>query len=488
MPAYIWRWAKNELGSAFLRWSPGGVTSRADPPHKKGEIVADPTRFETQLQEVLVALGACKAPAIEAFWALWRRARGPSLRTLDDFRAACDALPDGPLALGHRVHRVLLTPEWQQMRKSCPEELRTLIRCLALAAIERYLRGQPTVTIASVAGPVRIEMNDQLAADIVAAVHHGCGLAVAPHPQTGEWQAVSVRHDLPALAWGATDAAYEVCKADLLAWADSYQSAEQWIQQAMQTEPARGSGRLDAALVRYALDDVAKAFNLRPMFAIHQGSSSPLALDPALRQRLADDFGVHCYFYAPPPEGQALPVPAAELQTTLRRFVAEVFARSGRTDPAVLEPAARTATVFVSYAHADGEGWRDRIVRMIQGTGGSVQIDSWDDRRIETGASWRIEIERALAQASCAVLVLSPGFLESKFIRVVELPSLLGRARAEGLHLFPVLAMHCPWKTHDWLEERQLFPGSNPLAGRSTEDIDALLSELAEKIHRHLSR
>jgi hypothetical protein len=445
------------------------------------------TPFEEQLHDAFAALDRGRVPETDGFWFLWRQGGGPDIKDLAGFRAACDRLEGGPLELAHLVHRLLLTPEWQRIRTTCPQPLRSLIRALALAAIERYLRGQSAVAFDSAAGPVRIEMNDQLAADIVAAVHHGCGLAVAPHPQSGEWQAVSVRHDLPVLAWGVPDSAYEVCKADLLAWADGYQSATHWLEQAINPGQARKGDRVDLSVLKFALDDVARAFKVRPMFAIHDGSSSPLARDAALRARLASELGVHCYFYAPPAAGQPLPESAAQLQGTLRRFVAEVLAKSDRTDPAPPSAASGPATVFVSYAHEDGDAWRLRIVQMIQGIGGSVEIDPWDDQRIGTGALWQIEIEQALARAGCAVLILTPGFLASRFIKVVELPRMLAGARERGLHLFPVLAEHCPWTTHRWLEERQLFPGSTPLADQPAL-ASALLTKLAVDIHQRLSR
>jgi hypothetical protein len=94
--------------------------------------------------------------------------------------------------------------------------------------------------------------------------------------------------------------------------------------------------------------------------------------------------------------------------------------------------------IFVSYAHAD-QGWFEELQAALGEWQGNLRIDVWTDRRIEPGARWEGEIQEALDTAAAAVLVLSPHFFASEFIRTKELPALTGAARVGDLRLLPVV-------------------------------------------------
>ena len=64
--------------------------------------------------------------------------------------------------------------------------------------------------------------------------------------------------------------------------------------------------------------------------------------------------------------------------------------------------------------------WQDRDLLQV-----------WSDRDIETSQDWHRTIQEALEQTAVAVLLISPDFLASDYIRQQELPHLL-RAREDG--------------------------------------------------------
>lgn len=128
-------------------------------------------------------------------------------------------------------------------------------------------------------------------------------------------------------------------------------------------------------------------------------------------------------------------------------------------------------TIFISYAHAD-ERWKNKLLVQLKAVfGQDPPIEPWDDRRIRVGASWRTEIQEALARARAAVLMISADFLSSDFIQRAELPILLKRRQQEGVHLLPLLVCPCPWQHHHWLAELQMWPhDARPLKGHPHAD------------------
>src|SRR5436305_2521814 len=112
-------------------------------------------------------------------------------------------------------------------------------------------------------------------------------------------------------------------------------------------------------------------------------------------------------------------------------------------------------TVFVSYSHSpDDEVWKDRLVRHLK----SLEregFEVWHDRRIDGGADWQPEIERAMERAVVAVLLVSADFLGSEFIRETEVPYLLERRRAGALTILPLIARPCGWDQEEWLAGMQ---------------------------------
>ena len=106
-------------------------------------------------------------------------------------------------------------------------------------------------------------------------------------------------------------------------------------------------------------------------------------------------------------------------------------------------------TVFVSYAHADNQSddparrWLDRLLQHLKPLQFQDIIAVASDRDIDLGDDWHATIQDALVRAGAAVLLVSPNFLASHYIRNNELPVLLRQAKERGLKIIPVLLRPC---------------------------------------------
>ena len=139
--------------------------------------------------------------------------------------------------------------------------------------------------------------------------------------------------------------------------------------------------------------------------------------------------------------------------------------------------------IFISYSHKD-EVWKDRLQEQLEVLALEGHFSVWDDRQIEPGDDWFLEIERELNQADVAVMLISASFLRSSFIRTEEIPTLLRRRKQEGIRLIPLILRPCRWQNIGWL--RAILGGYRDnvaLSGLSEHQQEEALSDLAGKIH-----
>ncbi|MFA5916274.1 MAG: toll/interleukin-1 receptor domain-containing protein [Burkholderiales bacterium] len=99
-------------------------------------------------------------------------------------------------------------------------------------------------------------------------------------------------------------------------------------------------------------------------------------------------------------------------------------------------------SVFVSYSHSDRE-YVDRLLVHLRPLEKEGAIDLWVDTRLRAGDKWKKEIEKALAKATAAILVVSADFLASDFITDNELPPLLKNAEERGTRIIPLIVKPC---------------------------------------------
>jgi len=161
-------------------------------------------------------------------------------------------------------------------------------------------------------------------------------------------------------------------------------------------------------------------------------------------------------------------------------------------------------TVFISYAHKDNEHhdlsrrWLDRLLEHLQPLVMQGQVRAWSDTEIETGDRWHESIQTQLQNAKVAVLLVSPAFLASKYIRNSELPVLLMNAKNRGVIVLPIILRHGlvseakfkypdPVKGPDELS-LSTFQSANspskPLNAMEEHEQDQILLSIAQRILR----
>jgi TIR domain len=140
--------------------------------------------------------------------------------------------------------------------------------------------------------------------------------------------------------------------------------------------------------------------------------------------------------------------------------------------------------IFISYAHRPERqtGWVARIRTHLQGIVKESDFEVWDDTRIETGATWRDEIERSIRQSKAVIIVLTADFCASKFIRDEELPLLLEVADAARTRIICIYgsAVHLTG-TSERLTKYQFLNSSD-------EPLQALTEAEREDVYRNLAR
>lgn len=110
--------------------------------------------------------------------------------------------------------------------------------------------------------------------------------------------------------------------------------------------------------------------------------------------------------------------------------------------------------VFIAYSHQDKKYLQDdSLLSYLKGLEGDGEVEFWSDERITTGDLWDDEIKAKIRESQIALLLISQAFLNSQYIKKVEISQFLRQRKTEGMVLFPIILSPCEWERHDWLEK-----------------------------------
>ena len=161
--------------------------------------------------------------------------------------------------------------------------------------------------------------------------------------------------------------------------------------------------------------------------------------------------------------------------------VPRIAAREAPVQPSTNAADAAREHVFISYSHQD-KAWLKRLQDMLQPLLRKNSIALWSDTGIKPGSQWKDEIERALATAKVAVLLVSPGFLASDFIAQHELPPLLDKAKQLGVRILWVYVSACLYKETEIAAYQAAHDIAHPLDKLRTAKRNEVLVQVCQQI------
>jgi hypothetical protein len=141
--------------------------------------------------------------------------------------------------------------------------------------------------------------------------------------------------------------------------------------------------------------------------------------------------------------------------------------------------------IFISYSHKD-DRWRKLLSEQLQVLEREGLVQLWDDQKLHAGENWRERLYQQLLEAQIAILMISPSFLTSDFIRDVEVATLFEQCEKEGgTILYPLLVRPCPYEVVGWLRKKQMRPRGPKLRPLSTfrgSRLEEICAEVASEI------
>ena len=140
--------------------------------------------------------------------------------------------------------------------------------------------------------------------------------------------------------------------------------------------------------------------------------------------------------------------------------------------------------VFLSYSHRDEEwctGFSVVLKPLVQARGSVLWVDK---EGIRAGEIWRDELEAAIRASTLALLLVSPHFLESRYIMRDELTAL----EECGVLRLPVLVRDCGWAAEPRLERLQWIHDPRVALGAQGRPVRASTGDIVRISRRVATR
>jgi len=111
------------------------------------------------------------------------------------------------------------------------------------------------------------------------------------------------------------------------------------------------------------------------------------------------------------------------------------------------EPTSGTVILFLSYSHKDDK-LREQLQKDLEAL--QAYVLAWYDGKIRGGDEVDPQIVHYLNEAHVILLLVSPDFLRSSYVREKELPRALERHRAGEARVIPIILRPANWQKPPW--------------------------------------
>ena len=147
----------------------------------------------------------------------------------------------------------------------------------------------------------------------------------------------------------------------------------------------------------------------------------------------------------------------AEIEELSRAGVANTEDHEPLPSRVIFKDTRTPVCFFVSFSH-NNEQEKDKLLTLLQeelSASEKFRFDLWTDGQITLGEKWHHEIQTALRACDIGMLLVSPTFLASGYIKDHELPAFVKDEKP----CIPVELKKIDFKNHSLrgLEERQIF-------------------------------
>jgi hypothetical protein len=138
-------------------------------------------------------------------------------------------------------------------------------------------------------------------------------------------------------------------------------------------------------------------------------------------------------------------------------------------------------TIFLSYSRKD-KRWLAQLKNCLQPLLHGREIELWDDTLIEPGKDWDAEIQAAINYSCAAVLLVSPEYLASPYVKKHELPVFLAQAEERGKLVLWVPIRKSSYRSK-WIATYQsVHPPTEPLDQLKRSARNTALARICEEI------
>jgi hypothetical protein len=163
----------------------------------------------------------------------------------------------------------------------------------------------------------------------------------------------------------------------------------------------------------------------------------------------------------------------------LKKQLGEDISPSSQTEPInssgkvevvkTASPVSGGVEIFFSYSSND-ENLRDKLVTHLGQLKSEGRIREWYNRQISPGIDWDKEINEHLNSAKIILLLISPDFQSSGYIRGVELKRAMERYEAGEARVIPVILRPADWETAIFGKLQALPKNAKPVSTWKSRD------------------